>query len=64
MKKTKNLVCIPLKKLNCHHCKLWKTRDCDGIQYKDLNKTGDTYCVDIFKNFSEESVDGKEFNWL
>ena len=54
---------IPINKLNCHHCKLWK-HDCDGMQYKKLNSTGDTYCVNIFKNYSEESVDGKESDWL
>lgn len=54
---------IPLAKLNCHHCKLW-LKECSGIQYKDLYKTGDTYCVNIFKNFSEESTDGKESKWL
>ena len=54
---------IPLRKLNCHHCKLWK-QECDGIHYKKLNDSGDTYCSGIFKNYSEESVDGKDFNWL
>lgn len=54
---------IPLKKLNCHHCKLWK-RECSGCQYKNLAETGDTYCATIFNNYSEESVDGKESEWL
>lgn len=54
---------ILLKNLNCHHCKLWK-KECNGIAYKDLDKTGDTYCVRLFPNYSEESVDGKESNWL
>jgi hypothetical protein len=56
------IVCIPLNKLNCHHCLLWH-KDCSGIAYKDLSSTGDTYCVGIFKNFSEVSVDGKESSW-
>jgi hypothetical protein len=54
---------IPLDKLNCHHCKLWHKK-CGGIQYKDLFITGNTYCVGIFTNFSEQSVDGKESSWL
>ena len=54
---------IPLRKLNCHHCKLWK-QECPGVQYKNLAETGDTYCVQIFQNYSEEAVDGKEFDWL
>lgn len=56
---------IPLNKLNCHHCKQWH-KECSGIQYKDLGKTGDTYCIQIFRddNFSDESVDGKESTWL
>jgi hypothetical protein len=54
---------IPLSKLNCHHCKLWH-KECSGLQYKDLAKTGDTYCINIFKNFAEESVDSVESKWM
>lgn len=57
------MTAIPLNKLNCHHCRLWKN-GCDGIQYKDLAESGDTYCKGIFTNYSEESVDGKESDWL
>lgn len=58
-----DVVSIPLSKLNCHHCKIWH-KDCQGITYKNLDKTGDTYCVHIWREFSEESVDGQESNWL
>ncbi len=47
---------IPLAKLNCRHCKLWHTSDCEGIQYKNLNETGESYCLHIFKNFSEDEI--------
>ncbi len=54
---------IPLRKLNCHHCLLWR-KECKGIPYKKLSDSGNTYCIDIFTNYSAESVDGKDFNWL
>ena len=54
---------IPLQKLNCHHCTLWH-KECSGIQYKNLSESGETYCIGIFKNYSEKSVDGKEPKWL
>ena len=53
---------IPLDKLSCHHCKLWH-KSCSGIQYKNLWITGNTYCLWVFQNYSEQSVDGKEFSW-
>lgn len=56
-------IAIPLNKLNCHHCKQWH-KECPGIQHKDLDKTGDTYCMRIFGDFSEDSVDGRESQWL
>ena len=54
---------IPLAKLNCHHC-LLRHKDCPGISYNDLDKTGDTYCIHLFTNFSEDSIDGVESSWL
>ena len=54
---------IPLSKLSCHHCKQWHKK-CSGIQYKNLNVTGDTYCVNIWGNYSEDSLDGVESAWL
>lgn len=54
---------IPLNKLNCHHCTRWHN-ECPGIQYRGLDKSGDTYCVSIFSNYSEQSIDGKESTWL
>lgn len=50
--------CIPLEKLNCRHCLVWGKDDCGGgILYKNLDKTGESYCLHIWSYYSTTEVE-------
>ncbi len=49
-----NVKAPPLDELCCLNCKLYKTKDCPGLLYKDVYQTGQSYCFRIFNNFDPE----------